>query len=179
NLLTLLEAHIGLFPVAAAADLAARSALGLAFYVQDLHVANRYVEQLLDGLADLVLGRITGHPEGDLVVGVGQIGGFFRQVRTLDDGQHAFLVHTSRPSSFFRAGTVTSTFSKPIRLTGSTPSASSTSTPCRLREARERFLSTSALTISTLSSWNSLSLASRPLGLWLSSLKSSTTTRRP
>src|SRR5690606_1786035 len=111
DFLTLLQPDVSFLPVRALARLTAYRALGLALDVQHLHVAHLYLEQALHRFLDLGLGGVARDLEGNLAVQLGHDRALFRDVRAQNDSEYAFLVHASIPSSFFSAGTVTSTFS--------------------------------------------------------------------
>src|SRR5690606_35605861 len=139
----------------------------------DLHL-----EQLLDRLLDLVLGRIAADLEPDLVGRITKNSALLGHMRTEQDLEYTLLVHASHSSTARTASTVISTFSCRSRLTGSMPLTSRTSTFGRLRAARNRFSVTSSATISTSVSPSSASLATNSLVLGVSTVSDGTTTRR-
>src|SRR5690606_15965510 len=133
--LTLRQADIGFLPVGLTAD-AMAGTLALTLDIGDAHVFHLDSKQLLHGGLDFTLVGVAGHLEHDLIAFLGNDGRFFRDMRCHQHLEDALFVHASISSTFLSAGTVTSTFSNPIKLTGSTPNASLTSTLCKLREER-------------------------------------------
>src|SRR5690606_35776750 len=127
-----------LLPVVTLAQTAS-GALALAQNILGSNALNLHVEQAFDGLLDFQLGRIGSDFENELTLLVSQNRGLLGDVRAKQHFECAFLVHPSSSSNFFTAETVTSTFSYAIRLTGSEPWTSRTSTCGRLRAARYRF----------------------------------------
>src|SRR5690606_42030099 len=97
---------------------------------------------------DFQLGGVRRHFKYNLVTGIADTCSLLRDYRAQQDLIDALLVHPSISSNFFIAGTVTITLSKRIRLTGSTPCTSRTSTLCKLRDARNKFSLISSVTIS-------------------------------
>src|SRR5690606_3764167 len=147
DVMTLLQAYICFLP-ARLSDSAELVALDLAFDVECLHAQHLYAEQLLYRLLHFQLCCARQHFEHYLIVRFGTVGSFLGNMWTEQNLINTFRVHPSISSNFFSADTVTITFSKAIRLTGSTPCTSRTSTLCRLREARYKFSVTSSDTIS-------------------------------
>src|SRR5690606_37427560 len=137
------DAHVGLLPVLAPRD-AADGATHLAAHVQRGDVLDGHLEQLLDGFLDLGLGGVRRHLESVLVRLVAENRDLLGEMRLDQHGVETFLIHASTSSSFFSAPTVTSTFSWLIRLTGSIPWTSRTSTSFTLRADRYRFSSTAS-----------------------------------
>src|SRR5690606_29396796 len=104
------EANIGFARITTLAETANR-ALALSLHVQNLNRFNLHIEELLDSLFDLRLGRIGCHLEHNLAMLLGKHRGLFGDMRPLQDLKDTLLVHPSISSIFFSAGTVTTTFS--------------------------------------------------------------------
>src|SRR5690625_3342349 len=111
-------------------------ATGLALDFYRTNAFNLDLEKRLDGSLDFALVRVGSDLEHYLTGAFGNHCRFFGDVWPQDHLENALVIHARSSSIFLRAGTVTSTFSKRIRLTGSIPSTSRTSTLCRLRDER-------------------------------------------
>src|SRR5208282_4946940 len=165
DFLTRLEAHVGLFPVAAPAAIGAEALL-LAVNVDHLHARHLdllFLPQQFDRGLDVLLGRVLTDPEDDLIVSIGDLCGLFRHDRRQKDRHEAFLVafrrrdfgcrflrvHPRISSNCVTAARVRSTFSNRTRLTGSTSLASRTRTCCTLREDSRTLASSLSVTTST------------------------------
>src|SRR5688500_14164200 len=112
DLLPLGEAHVGLFPVLAAAERAAEP-LHLARLVDDVHGVHLHLEHVLDRGADLRLRGVAAHAEHVLVALGRDARGLLRHVRRDHDAGQAVLritAHASFSSSMRSAPTVASTF---------------------------------------------------------------------
>src|SRR5690606_12869871 len=140
------------------------------------------LEQELDGLTHVGLGRIRTHAEHDLPGALGQHGRLLRDVRSDDHLHEALLMglvaHAKRSSIDFAAALVITTDCAATRLSGSTLRASTTSTCGRLRAASQRFRSKSVTTISARSTPRPASLAFSSLVLGAATATSSATSSR-
>src|SRR5258706_5158420 len=186
--LALGQADVGFLPVLRAARRLAE-APRLARLVEHLHGGDLDVEHQFDRCAHFRARGIAADPERVLVAQLQPLRGLFGDVRG-DQHAHQPLgaglrrrlahhdAHCRRSSISFTAPTVASTLSWLARLSGLTAAAASTSTPGRLRAARNSFSSSASTMISTLARSRDLSwLASRRV-LGASRLMPSVTSRR-
>src|SRR6266404_3741485 len=198
DLLPRLQADISLLPVPAATDKAAET-LFLALHVGDLDAFHLHLEQQLHRSLDLGLGGIRRDTEDHLLILVRDVGALFRYHRREQHLHQPFLidgvlpdtvlfdsvlfnrscVHASISSNFAIAPLVISVLLKRSRLTGSACRGSTTSTLTRLRADSTKFSSRVSVMISTLSIPMPLTFCASCLVLGESTLKFSTTARRP
>src|SRR5690606_576988 len=146
---TFFQGDIRFFPVTTLTK-ASAGTFGFAFYVHSANAINLNFKQLFYRCFNLWFSCVFRYFEHDSVSSFCSHSRLFRNVRSQNYSQQTFFAHHDNTSSIcFTASAVIKTFSKAIKLTGSRPCTSRTSTLCKLRAAKNKFSSTSLVTIRT------------------------------
>ncbi|AAN82524.1 Hypothetical protein c4086 [Escherichia coli CFT073] len=178
QILAFFQGDVSFFPVATTTDTLSVT-FNFPFNYQGVNDFDFDFKQFLHSSFDFCFGRVFSNFEYDGVGFFHRSRRFFRNVRCTQHLQQTFFTnHASISSTCLTASAVITTLSKAIRLTGSIPVASRTSTLCRLRAARNRFSSSSPVMISTSSRAMSFSFCASSLVFGASTENFSTTIRR-